>query len=192
MSRNVVMLVGINGVGKSMLAKMLHDSLSDSFLIAASEVLMQLFGGVSRDILERLSPDEKMRMMEPAFIELFEHNKLSRFILFDTHLIVPIRKEGTIVFENIWSSKYLPYINRAYFITSNAQDILNRRVSDYQKTGRKRDIDLDNIKRDQHVNLCVFEEIICSAVTSKIVTNKDGNPQYAFSVIKNELLRKKK
>lgn len=192
MSRNVVMLVGINGVGKSMLAKMLHDSLSDSFLIAASEVLMQLFGGVSRDILERLSPDEKMRMMEPAFIELFEHNKLSRFILFDTHLIVPIRKEGTIVFENIWSSKYLPYINRAYFITSNPQDIFNRRVSDYQKTGRKRDIDLDNIKRDQHVNLCVFEEIICPAVKSKIVTNKDGNPQYAFSVIKNELLRRKK
>ena len=192
MNKNVVMLTGINGTGKSALTKMLHESFPDSVSITASEVLMDVLGGVNRQVLENMPLAEKMCLKIPALIRLFKLHKLSRYIFLDAHLVIPIRKNGTVIMQNVWSPKFMPYINRAYCIISDPQNIMDWRLKDYNKTGRERDTNINNIKKDQLVNLRAFKEIIFPVVNSKIVVNKNDNAKSAFDIIRNDLPLEKK
>ncbi len=168
------MLLGINGVGKSTIAEKLICRVPGSVALSGSKILMTIFGGVSREELEKLSATEKMSMMELAFVEIFERHSTSQLVVLDTHLVVPIRKSGTLVLENIWSPRYAPYVRSVCFICASPGDIRQRRLTDERLTGRARDTNLGNIRSDQDLNLASFEEIIVPDFESMILQNANG------------------
>jgi len=178
LKNNVFVLFGINGVGKSTIARALAERVPDSAALSGSELLMRAFRGLDRYQLEILSPEEKMRLLVPAFLQAFEQHASARRIILDTHLVVPIRKSGRLVLENVWSDAFMPHVGSAFFVSSGPEEILRRRVRDYRATGRQRDADIDHIRRDQEINLRVFEETFASFASSS-----------KTSVIMNEELR---
>lgn len=174
MRKNVVVFFGINGVGKSTLVNEIVVGHPIIKRISGSETLMTAFGGISREQLELLSSEEKLRMIEFACIEAFERYQQAKYCLLDTHLVVPIRKAGTLILENMWSVKYLPYIQKAYLMIGDPQEILERRICDENTIGRKRDLNIANIISDQEINLMVFKELIVPRIDSEIIMSKNG------------------
>lgn len=187
MNKNVVVLLGINGVGKSTIARRLECALPGSVTVSGSAVLMDSFGGVNRQNLERLSAGEKMRVMEPALLEAFERHQAANHIILDTHLVVPIRKSGNLVLENVWSEKYVPYVRQVFFIISDPREIMDRRIRDFESTGRQRDVDLVHISRDQDINRIVFEEIVRPVLQCTVVTNGERGLDRAVGFILQHL-----
>ena len=173
MKRNVVVLFGINGVGKSTIASALQRVVAGSVTLSGSELLMRAFKGLDRSQLEVLSPEEKMRMLEPAFLDGFHHHKRAPLVILDTHLVVPIRKDGRFILENVWSEQFAPHVKSVFFVLSKPREILERRIRDAATTGRKRDLDIDHIRRDQEINLSVFEETFSPAGESLLIQNKE-------------------
>lgn len=172
MRPNVMMLLGINGVGKSTLTKKVRQTVPECAAISGSETLMKAFGGADRVRLEAMSAGEKMRMMEPAFLDAFERCRNAPSAILDTHLVVPIRCGRVELFENIWSDLYAPYIRSAIFVAGDPKQIRERRIRDELETGRKRDTDIRNIRVDQAMNLRAFDDL-ASSIRSWVVVNDD-------------------
>ena len=168
------MLIGVNGVGKSTVANALATSIPDATVISGSSVLMEAFGGLTRSQLERLSPEEKMRLMVPAVLDAFERHRSAPAVLFDTHLVVTIRASGRLVLENIWSDAYRPYLRHLLFLMGEPKDIRDRRLRDFELTGRKRDAALEHIMRDQEVNLAVFQELAAHGLPASQIFNEEN------------------
>ncbi len=187
MKKNVIVFFGINGVGKSTLVKKIVDDYPIIKSMSGSEILMKAFGGVNRQQLEIISPEEKLRMIEFACIEAFERYQQAKYCLLDTHLVVPIRKAGTLILENMWSIKYLPYIQKAYLMIGDPQEILERRIRDESVIGRKRDLNIANIISDQEINLMVFKELIVPNLDSEIIISKNGLVSEGVHVVASKL-----
>lgn len=175
MNKNLFVLFGVNGVGKSTIASNLGALKTDSVTLSGSELLMDAFRGLNRFQLEGLSPEEKMHMLEPAFLEAFQRNNGKRFVILDTHLVVTIRKSGKLVLENVWSERFIPLTAHVFFVSSDPLEILQRRIRDSEISGRKRDLNMEHVRRDQEINLSVFEETFATtAIPSTIVTNEES------------------
>lgn len=171
MNENVYFFMGVNGVGKTTLLKEVKHHFDDAEHVRAVDILMKLFNGISRDELEKLTPQDKFARMEPAFIQLFNNYQCLSRVLFDTHLVVVIRKNDIVKTENIWSSSYLPYINHAFFVTADPEVISQRRILDFETTGRRRDPNVQNITFDQYSNYEEFQRSVQPYVRSTVVDN---------------------
>ncbi|MDO8579364.1 MAG: AAA family ATPase [bacterium] len=187
MAKNIVAFFGVNGVGKTTIAHAISALSSEVRYISGSGLLMKAFGDVTRETLERISHSEKMRIMEPTFQAAFEICSGARFAVLDSHLVVPIRRDGTVLLENIWSQNYTPYIERAYMIIAPPKEILERRVKDAEQDGRKRDIDISHIERDQETNIRIFEEVVQPICYSQVIHNGSNDLCEAVTAIKKEL-----
>jgi adenylate kinase len=175
LNQNLIVLFGVNGVGKSTIANRLGALMVNSVALSGSELLMSAFKGLDRLQLEVLSPEEKMRMLEPAFLEAFQRSDGEQFVILDTHLVVPIRKNGKLVLENVWSEQFMPYMAHVFYISSDPSEILQRRIRDSEISGRNRDLNIEHIRRDQEINVSVFEEtFIATTMSSAVVTNEES------------------
>lgn len=166
--RNVIAFFGVNGVGKSVLADTLNKAITDSICVQASSVLRDAFG-VDRQALEKMSLEIKMSAKIPALIKEFNKAAESKCILLDMHLIVSIRRNETIVYEDVWANTFFPYILKAYFIFAEPQTILERRKTDMERTGRKRNISIVDIAVDQEINLKKFHELFVGNEIGEVV-----------------------
>lgn len=171
MNENVYFFMGVNGVGKTSLLREVKRHFSEAEHIRAVDVLMNLFNGISRAELEKLTPGDKFSRMEPAFLQLFNSYQYLSRVLFDTHLIVVIRKNEKVATENIWSPNYLPFIKHAFFVTADPEVISQRRIHDFETTGRKRDPNVQNINDDQNWNYEEFQRSVQPYVRSTVVDN---------------------
>jgi adenylate kinase len=187
MAKNIVAFFGVNGVGKTIISRTITALFSEVRYISGSGLLMKALGDVTRDTLEKISHSEKMRILEPAFRVAFEACSSARFGALDSHLVVPVRRDGTVMLENIWSQSYAPYITKAYMIVADPKDILARRVKDAQQNGRKRDLNLVHIERDQETNLRVFEEVVQPMCGSRIIYNGCHDLDETIAAVKTEL-----
>jgi len=187
LKQNVIALFGINGVGKSTIAHALHETIFGSVMLSGSELLMHSFKGLNREQLEMLSPEEKMRMLESAFLDAFEQNREAKLIILDTHLVVTIRKNGKLILENVWSERFSPYSNFVFFISSNPMEILQRRMRDSRISGRRRDLDVEHIRVDQTINLSVFEETFSETKKSHVIPNEESHMEDTVTSIRRAI-----
>lgn len=180
------MLVGINGVGKSVISKKLQEDRGDAVVISASNILKNTFGGMTYAELEKVSPEEKFKKLELITIRLFTKNSANTIIL-DTHLVACNRLNENVTFENMWSDKYIPFIRNLFLIRVNPEEILRRRKIDEMRTGRIRDTNLDNIIADQQRNQEEYEILASRNVVDCAVIDNSRELSEAVNEIKEKI-----
>lgn len=185
--RNVVVFFGINGVGKSTITSALNESIFNSEVIQASSVLLDALGITNRQALEELAPDKKMAIKIPALIKKFKGVAKNNLDLLDMHLLVPIRKGKSLIYEDVWSDDFFPYLLKAYFIYAEPSSILIRRSEDFKMTGRKRNMSLEGIESDQEVNLKRFSEIFFNKIPHQLIDSSRRSIQEINSLILKDL-----
>jgi adenylate kinase len=186
----VYMLMGVNGVGKSTVVEEISASSESTIVIHASEELRGLFGGMSRQELETLRPEVKLGKMVTHFTVLFDrHVNNDKAVLFDTHLLVPIRKGGSVTYENIWSNDYSQYVSDVVMLEADPAVIRKWRLYDREVTGRVRDVSVENIIQDQILNTVEFENLVAKhaiPATSTLLRNEDGDIEQTFTIVKKK------
>lgn len=180
--RNVCFLFGINGVGKSTLADALHARLPGSAVVSGSSALRQALGGLTRAALEALGPAEKQEALRRALIDAFHERRSAATIICDTHLIVPIRREGTVRYERMWEEAYEPFVSRLVLVTATAADILRRRQADARSGIRSRDTDPAAIEADARVNAEEFDRHFKGRPEARLVFNEGPVDKVAASL----------
>ncbi|MEO6760900.1 MAG: hypothetical protein ABI220_00795 [Candidatus Saccharimonadales bacterium] len=174
----VYMLTGVNGIGKSTIIDAISSVHPEIVPLHASQELSKLFHGISREEMELLAPEEKLGRMVIRFTSIFERVlDANKAVMLDTHLLVPIRKDNTLVYEDIWSDEYSPYVNSMAMLTAIPESIRTWRLNDEKVTGRKRNTSTNDIALDQSVNQARFNDLRASGVLathSGIVENTNN------------------
>lgn len=156
----VYMLMGVNGIGKSTIVDRIAADNPEVVPMHASKELSALFGGITREEMESLRPDEKLAKMVVHFTSQFDKAlDNDKAIILDTHLLVPIRKDGLVAYEDIWSDAYTPYTTSAAILSAHPSDIRSWRLRDEADTGRKRNTEAVDIQIDQDKNLARFKDL---------------------------------
>jgi adenylate kinase len=169
---NVCFLFGINGVGKTTLVHELSARISGSIIINASEKLREVFGGLTREQLERLAPEEKKNAMGSALLKTFIASGDAPIILCDTHLTVPIRKAGVLLrYERMWNAAFESFAMCFCLITAPSDTVMERRKDDLLNGIRSRDIDPKNIAADAIVIANDFVSHFGSRKNAFTITN---------------------
>lgn len=178
-SPGVYMLMGVNGIGKSTIVDQVAATNSEVIPMHASKELSALFGGITREEMESLKPEDKLAKMVIHFTTQFD-NALTdnKAVLLDTHLLVPIRKENSVIYEDIWSDAYTSYVSSAAMLSARPSDIRAWRLRDEANTGRKRNTDIVDIQSDQDQNIARFKslrEVGSLPEMSKVIKNNHGS-----------------
>lgn len=174
----VYMLTGVNGIGKSTIIDSITAEHPETVALHASLELSKLFNDISREQMELLRPEDKLAKMVIHFTTQFEKNlDENKAVLLDTHLLVPIRKSSSVVYEDIWSDAYTPYITSMAMLSAEPSDIRAWRLRDEVNTGRKRNCNIIDIASDQEQNIARFRSLLVNGSLpkeSKIVLNNHG------------------
>lgn len=174
----VYMLTGINGTGKSTIVDRIAVERPKIVPIHASLELSKLFNGISREEMEKLSAEEKLGRMVAHFTTTFERSlDANKTVIMDTHLLVPIRKEDDLNYEDIWSDEYSQYTEAMVMLTASPDTIRGWRLRDEALTGRKRSTEVIDIAADQDANTARFSELVAEGSLpsrSQVVENVDG------------------
>ena len=175
----VYMLTGVNGIGKSSVVEAITQHTPNTVPLHASQELRGLFGNISRDELELLTPEDKLSRMVLHFTAIFEREtNNNRAVIMDTHLLVPIRSGADVQYENIWSTEYRPYVSSMVMLSARPESIRRWRQEDELSTGRKRNTDLSIITSDQQANIEKFVALRSIGElpdASQIVVNNDSH-----------------
>lgn len=177
----VYMLTGVNGIGKSTVVDSIAAEHPEVVTLHASLELRQLFNGISREELELLKPEDKLAKMVVHFTTQFEKTlEEKKAVLLDTHLLVPIRKDRSVVYEDIWSDAYTPYTSSMVMLSAEPSDVRAWRLRDEANTGRKRNSEVVDITADQNQNVARFHSLVSSGSIpeeSRIINNNHGSIQ---------------
>tara|TARA_Y100001949_G_scaffold57886_1_gene48714 strand:- start:897 stop:1517 length:621 start_codon:yes stop_codon:yes gene_type:complete len=175
----VYMLTGVNGIGKSTIVDSIAAVHPETVALHASLELRQLFNGISREELEMLKPEDKLAKMVVHFTTQFEKTlEEKKAVLLDTHLLVPIRKDRSVVYEDIWSDAYTPYLSSMVMLSAEPSDIRAWRLRDEANTGRKRNSEVLDITADQDQNIARFRSLASNGSIpegSKVINNNHGS-----------------
>lgn len=175
----VYMLTGVNGIGKSTIIDDIAAKHPETVALHASLELRQLFNGISREELESLKPEDKLAKMVVHFTTQFEKTlDEKKAVLLDTHLLVPIRKDRSVVYEDIWSDAYTPYTSSMVMLSAEPSDIRAWRLRDEANTGRKRNSEITDITADQDQNIARFQNLVTGGALpreSQIIKNNHGS-----------------
>lgn len=178
-SPGVYMLMGVNGIGKSTIVEQIAAANPEVIPMHASKELSTLFGGITREEMESLRPEDKLAKMVMYFTAQFDDALTDdKAVLLDTHLLVPIRKENSVVYEDIWSDVYTPYVSSAVILSARPSDIRAWRLRDEVETGRKRNTDIIDIQSDQDQNVARFNSLRKTGSlpeASKVIKNNHGS-----------------
>jgi adenylate kinase len=174
----VYILTGVNGIGKSTIVDGIASEHPETVALHASLELSKLFNGISREEMELLKPEDKLAKMVVHFTAEFEsaigENKA---VLLDTHLLIPIRKNSSVIYEDIWSDAYAPYATSMVMLSASPRDIRAWRMRDESVTGRRRNTDMADIASDQNQNIARFHSLKISGSipqASRVVNNNHG------------------
>lgn len=172
----VYMLTGINGIGKSTVVDAIAHGSPETVPLHASHELRRLFGDISREELELLTPEEKLSRMVVHFTTIFDRSlNDEKAVIMDTHLLVPIRKDDAVLYEDIWSHEYASRITSMAMLSANPESVRRWRLEDEVVTGRKRNGDTAAIAADQEMNIAKFKKLYA-----------DGQLPSRSSIIENQ------
>ena len=175
----VYMLTGVNGIGKSTIVDSIAADHPETVPLHASSELSKLFNGISREEMEYLKPEEKLSRMVMHFTTQFEKVlERNEAVLLDTHLLVPIRKDSSIIYEDIWSEAYSPFTSAMAMLSADPSNIRAWRLRDEATTGRKRNTNLEDIASDQDQNIARFDSLLRQGSIpsgSRVVINNHGS-----------------
>jgi adenylate kinase len=171
--KNVTVLFGVNGVGKTHFALQMLQNQSDCEMISGSLILREAFGNVDRAALEKMDAVSKFQIFEKSLLARFNECKKCRNVIIDTHLIVVIRNNGHEIHEMMWSQSFNQWIKKAVLLLADPQMIHARRALDLEQTGRVRDLNVENIERDQMLNIEAFKKLIMPFVPEAVIWNNN-------------------
>lgn len=157
--KNVCFLFGINGVGKSSLARAMAAAIPGLGIVSASEMLRAALGGVSREQLERLDPSEKEIAKRTATLHAFHSHRAAPLIVCDMHLIVPIRSMSSLRHERMWHPAYDAHAATLCYVTAPFDRIKERRRRDLDSGERIRSLCPVEIIQDEDINKSAFREL---------------------------------
>lgn len=161
MAKKIIWFFGINGVGKSSLIRKILERSDGLKIQAIFQTLMDVMGVSSRSELEKIEAVIKYELLEKAlFKKSNDFDSSVEYVLIDCHLMVPIRKNGLVYYECMWSNKFINFSHGVYMLTADPYEILRRRTIDKDLSGRERDLNLENIHRDQETNKIMLNSLL--------------------------------
>ena len=170
---NVLFLFGINGVGKSTMARRLASANHGTVVIGSSAVLRSAFGDVSREQLERTSSQEKHAALRSNLLRIFAMHEQAPLIVCDMHLLVAIRNTDECRYECMWDDAYRRFAKAYWYIRAEHLTVLHRRLNDIESGVRFRRAELSEIAADANANARAFVEIFGKSLLARIIHN-DG------------------
>lgn len=183
--KNVIAIYGINGVGKTTVTRLLNEETPGSIAVYASRILREALYCVTREHLELIPAENKMQVMASALRGVFNSQRDKSAIFLDHHLLLAIRRQGSVVYELLWEQWYLAYLRCAVFLTADAEHILHRRIFDASIRGRKRDLDLMHIREDEALNLSALYTHVYPSVPTYVIRNDACSLKQTVSVIQS-------
>lgn len=161
MAKKIIWFFGINGVGKSSLIRKILEQSDGLKTQAIFQTLMDVIGVSSRSELEKIEAVVKYELLEKALLKkVMIFDSSLEYVLIDCHLMVPIRKNGLVYYECMWSNKFINFSHSVYMLTADPYEILRRRTIDKDLSGRERDLNLENIHRDQETNKIMLNSLL--------------------------------
>lgn len=175
MKKNVCFLYGINGVGKSMLAKRIIEAVPGAVQVSGSDLLRRALGAATREELEHMNSAEKRAALFDAFRDFCALERSRPLIVCDTHLTVALRNNGAVTYEYMWDDRYLDYGAVFVNVVASSKTILQRRLNDERQIGRKRCADPAAIEGDIRVNDEAFRVLQAVVGSRGFVLNNCGS-----------------
>ncbi|MEY4723353.1 MAG: hypothetical protein RLZZ324_866 [Candidatus Parcubacteria bacterium] len=169
--KNVCFLFGINGVGKSALAQAIAASIVGTAVISASDCLRAELGGLSRERLEALDPAVKHEAKRRSLLRMFDACKSARFVLCDSHLVVPIRSDASLRYERMWDDAFAQHAFAAIHVIAPTEIVVQRRKSDAEQGVRTRRVDPREITADARAATAEFAAVFQDHPRAHTVTN---------------------
>lgn len=184
-NKKVIWFFGVNGVGKTSLIKEILERTNRTRIQAFFQTLMDVTGVLSRFELENMRAVVKYDLLEKALLKKFNAIKsTTEYVLIDSHLMVPIRNMGLVHYECMWSNRFINFSNRAYMLIADPYEILKRRVMNEKLSGRKRDLNLENVNQDQETNKIMLDSLLKPILPTVILeTTKPSIKKIADHII---------
>jgi adenylate kinase len=167
---NVCFLFGINGVGKSTLAREIATQHPGTTVISSSELLRTAFGGVTRECLEQADPLAKQAALHGALAEAFHRHAAAPLVICDMHLTVQLGAADRWHYEHMWSPSLAPFAAAFFCVTAPMAQVIARRSADLAN-GRKRSLCPRAAIEHDHVEREDFRRYFRHEATARVVNN---------------------
>ena len=130
----VFAIFGVNGTGKTVVAKEIADKYDDIKVVHASQELSESLGDMSREQMELLPHEQKLGALScrlAGIINKCQEN--GETMLLESHLLVPIRQGGEklVRMEDMWNEEMGKRITRAVILVTDPEIILERRRKEF-------------------------------------------------------------
>lgn len=190
----LILLYGINGVGKDTIALELSKQYKNTIIVSDQRILMYYLGLLKNyksnikintekyKALESTPRETLKKIYKTKFLETIEKIRKEYEIVFlISHLVIslhinknkPKYLDTEIINEKL--SELLFCANSIVYIKSKPEEILERRIKDRKFTGRNRPIDLKDIKHHQKLNDKKWKELLNHVPQNKTVTVLNHN-----------------
>lgn len=167
MSRQIIYIGGIKGVGKTTLINSLKPALSNYEIVDVTIHMREYTDLHNRDQLDEITVVDRFKAREYAFPKALQEKNQNKLI-FDSHFCIPS------VYGHEWGFpwSFIPDVNILVLITSTPNLILERRQQDInRKRGR---VSLSEIELDMRIEM-VYAEFIAKTINKPlyIIENSD-------------------
>jgi adenylate kinase len=166
----VVCVFGVNGSGKTALLQAVSDLLPGVVIFRGSTILKESLGVASYETLEAMSSEEKKSALING-ISVSVRNAPDRIILVDTHLIVPIRKLGALIIEDMWDDSMSELFHGFVYVTAPSSTVSERRKSSEERVLRKAHSTAQMCAEDLQSNALRWDEISVQFSHKKVIVN---------------------
>jgi len=173
-----IYLGGINGVGKTTIAKLLQNKGFSH--IQCSNILLNYFELKEQKELENIPQKKKQYVMEKIIPK--EIRKYTKVVI-DAHYVTPL-KNGKYYTKSL-NSKLAHEVNYLIHLTAPPTLILNRRIRDL--SNRARDLNISNICRDQLESINVAQNLSKKHSVPLIAIGNNSNPKITVNKILSEV-----
>lgn len=170
MSKIAIGVFGVNGAGKTSLLQMVSDLLPGVMIARGSMILKEALGVASYETLEVMSSTEKKDALIKG-ISSFVQSASGQIAFVDTHLVVPIRKSGTLIVEDMWDDSMAQLFHGFVYITAPPSVVSERRRANNERALRATHSTPQMCAEDLRLNSVRWDEVSPKMLHRKVIVN---------------------
>lgn len=183
MNKIAVCVFGVNGVGKSSVLQVVSGMHAGSMVMRGSAILKEALGLASYEALEAMAAEEKKQALIDG-METLLANAEQDIVLVDTHLVVPIRKQGKLIVEDMWDEKLCQLFQGFVYISAYPDMIAERRRLESERSLRFLNSSPEICAEDLQLNALRWDEVSPKISRKKVIVNDQSVVATAAKVSK--------
>ena len=170
MNKKAVCVFGVNGVGKSSLLRLVSEEMSDTVVYRGSALLKESLSIASYEGLEAMNSARKKRCLIES-MESVVSTRSCGVVFVDTHLVVPLRKNGALLIEDMWDEKLLDIFDGFVCVIASPDMVSCRRKVDGERTIRSANSSVSICAEDLRLTAEKWDGISSSMKKKRVIVN---------------------